>query len=675
MGFERRWRAWLRLFTPLLLLIAGPGHAADAGGWGDCDLGDLRIEADFPGARADACHRKAPDEVAVLIKPEAGDIIPAAWYAFRVIAKHERELTVQLVYGTAGHRYRPKVSDDGTAWRYLEDERVEVAPDGSAILRLQVGPQPLWVAGQELWPSSRYSAWLDRMGGRPGVTTARLGWSAQRRPIGMLQTDVGATRPQTVVFVGRQHPPEVPGAFAFQAFVETVLDDSDLSRRFRASHRVIAIPELNPDGVEMGHWRYNAAGVDINRDWGPFTQPETRLVRDLLASIERDPATRLALFLDFHATAQDVFYTQTDEQAVTPPLFEKRWLGRLQERMPDYAVNRSPVYRAGNPTAKTWVFESYGVPSATFETGRETPRDLVGRLGTEAARAMMETLLGDADSGTATTANGAMLAAGDGSFRFDSWAGPPLKVWYHTPAVVTANTPVLFVMHGVQRDADRYRNEWSALAEERGFILVAPEFDERQFPGARSYNLGNVLEGTGQPVPKERWSFSAIEPLFEVVRQMTGTRVTRYGLYGHSAGAQFVHRYLMFVPDARVGTAVAANAGWYTMPEQTVAFPYGLRGSGVTDTALRAALQRPLTILLGTADSDPNYPNLRRTPEAMKQGPHRLARGEAFVEAAAVAAAAANLKLAWKLERVEGVAHDNAGMAPRAAALFAAGAR
>ena len=649
----------------LAAVLAPAGEATD---WTSCDLGDLRIEADFPAARADGCFRQSADQVAVLVMPEAADINPSPWYAFRVTSDRQRHLKATLVYGTSKHRYWPKVSEDGVTWRRLAEDAVSVADDGrTATLRLDVGPQPLWVAGQEIWPSARHQAWLDGWRGKPGITVSQLGWSLQRRPIGMLQTDVGEVRPHTVVLVGRQHPPEVPGAFAFQAFVETVLDDSVLSRRFRAIHRVVAIPELNPDGVQMGYWRQNAGGMDINRDWGPFRQPETRLMRDLLASIEEDPHTRLSVFLDFHATQRDVFYTQEDEEPVTPSLFEKRWLGRLQERMPGYEVNRKAGHQAGYPTAKTWVFETYRVPSVTFEIGDETPRDLIAKLGVEAARAMMETLLEDAPPAAPATP---AMGAGNGTFTFDGWAGPPLEVWYHRPEAVAADTPILFVMHGVKRDADRYRDQWSALARQRGFILVVPAFDEERFPGARSYNLGNVFDESGKPVPREQRSFAALEPLFDTVRQMTGTQVTTYDLYGHSAGAQFVHRYLMYVPDARVDRAIAANAGWYTMPMRDVAFPYGLAGAGVDEAALRRALQRPMTILLGTADNDPQHENLRRTPEAQAQGPHRLARGESFVAAGRRAAADRGIAFGWMLRRVEGVVHDNAGMAGAAADLL-----
>lgn len=664
-----RWQAWL---LATVAALACPAYAQPAG-WSGCDLGDVRIEAGFPGGRADGCFRQTADDVAVLVMPESARINPSPWYAFRIASDAARQLNVTLVYGEGKHRYWPKLSHDGKTWQRLAEEQVHVAADGAtATLEIDTGPQPVWIAAQELWPSQRYTDWLARLSGQADVSVSLLGRSVMQQPISVLRTATAKTQAGSVVLVGRQHPPEVPGAFALQPFVETLLDDSELSRRFRQQFGLVVVPELNPDGVERGNWRQNAGGVDINRDWGPFTQPETRLMRDLLASLNRKQATRPRVFLDFHATREDVFYTRPDQDPVDPPLFERRWLGRLQERMPDYVVNRKPGHQVGYPTAKTWVNETYGIPAVTFEIGDETPRELITTLARQAALAMMETLLETPASLAATGGDAGLAAvpAGRGRFTFDGWSGPPILVWYQRPQVVTPQTPVLFVMHGVKRDAERYRDEWSAMADRGGFILVVPEFNDRQFPGAAGYNLGFVQDGAGRPRPRDKWSFSAIEPLFDAIRRMTGTTVDRYGLYGHSAGAQFVHRYVMFMPEARVGQAIVANAGWYTMPQKDVGFPYGLKGSGVSDDGLREALQRRMTILLGTRDTDEQHPNLRRTPEAMAQGANRVARGERFFDAAAAAARDLKVPFAWKLQQVEGVTHDNGGMATAAASLF-----
>lgn len=264
------------------------------------------------------------------------------------------------------------------------------------------------------------------------------------------------------------------------------------------------------------------------------------------------------------------------------------------------------------------------------------------------------------------------MKSGAGCFDF-THGGKTIPVWYFLPSSARPDTPVLFVMHGVKRDAERYRDEWLPHARKRGFILVTPEFSEKDFPGSDSYNSGNTVDEKGRPLPRAQWSFSFLEPVFDAVKKATGNRSERYSIYGHSAGAQFVHRYLYFMPEARVAHAVAANAGWWTLPDLAVDFPYGLRGSSVHAEGLKAMLQKPLVVLLGTADTDPNHVNLRRTPEAMAQGPYRYARGQFFYAAGQRQAKAMGVPLGWKLATAPDVAHVDKDMAPYAVEEFFGG--
>jgi pimeloyl-ACP methyl ester carboxylesterase len=250
-----------------------------------------------------------------------------------------------------------------------------------------------------------------------------------------------------------------------------------------------------------------------------------------------------------------------------------------------------------------------------------------------------------------------------GSFQFSGYAplrDRPLKVWYDAPSDVTT-AKVLVVMHGQSRTGEDYRNSWIAHARRAGALLVVPEFTEALYPGSDAYNLGNM-----EREPESRWSFSLIEPLFDHIRADTGNRSDGYYLYGHSAGAQFVHRFLLFKPN-RVKRAVAANAGWYTAPEPSVDFPYGLRGSPITDAGLRRALAAPLTVLLGENDTDTNDPDLRHSSEADRQGPHRLARGHFFFAAGRTTAGALGTPFGWTLQTVPGAVHSNGDMAAAAA--------
>ncbi|MFN3863497.1 MAG: hypothetical protein ACK4RT_04360 [Erythrobacter sp.] len=257
-----------------------------------------------------------------------------------------------------------------------------------------------------------------------------------------------------------------------------------------------------------------------------------------------------------------------------------------------------------------------------------------------------------------------------GRFVFTGWEGPDLPVYYQLPDRVTSTTPVVFVMHGVKRDADRYRDEWAGLAHQYGFIAVVPQFSEADFPGSRGYNTGYFSEQDGTPRPRTQWSFAAIEPLFDDVRQRFGTRVPRYSIYGHSAGGQFVHRFVLFMPEARIDEAISANAGWYTMPDLQTDFPYGLADAPVDKSALTRALGKRMTVLLGTADTNRQDPNLRKTPETDAQGLHRFARGQAFFARAQQAARVHGVALAWSMRTVPGVGHRNGQMAQAAAPLL-----
>jgi len=127
---------------------------------------------------------------------------------------------------------------------------------------------------------------------------------------------------------------------------------------------------------------------------------------------------------------------------------------------------------------------------------------------------------------------------------------------------------------------------------------------------------------------------------------------------------------VLFKPDARIKRAVAANAGWYTLPQYDVHFPYGLRGSGFDQHGLARVFSKDLIVLLGTSDNDPYHRSLRRTSEAMAQGSHRFERGQTFFAEAERAAVRNGLRLSWRVEFVPGVGHSNRGMSPAAAELL-----
>lgn len=250
------------------------------------------------------------------------------------------------------------------------------------------------------------------------------------------------------------------------------------------------------------------------------------------------------------------------------------------------------------------------------------------------------------------------LAPGSGVAIFEGLPGKRIQVYYHQPAAYRPDAPILMVMHGVNRNADWYRDAWRDLSERHGFLILAPEFDRAQFPGGRAYGRGNMRARGGDSLPQTEWAFNAVETLFDAARRWTGSTRADYLMFGHSAGAQFVHRMVTFMPQLRLDRAVAANAGWYTMPDSLQKYPYGLDGAGLKTAQLKTAFGRKMTVLLGEADDDPHHEYLHNSPPARRQGAHRYARGLAYYERARAAATRLDVPFAWALESVPAAGHS-----------------
>jgi len=262
-----------------------------------------------------------------------------------------------------------------------------------------------------------------------------------------------------------------------------------------------------------------------------------------------------------------------------------------------------------------------------------------------------------------------MLPTGRSSYPFPDPRGGDrhLTVHIHRPAAYSPASPILLVAHGRARNGADYRDYFVAESERRGFLVVAPEFAEAQYPNPYAYNYGNLCEASGKILPRGEWLFPVLEAVFRDARERAGSRRDRFFLFGHSAGSQLVHRLATFGWLDSIERAVAANAGSYTLPVRGEAFPFGLDGGPATsDDDLRRLFARPIIVQLGANDVDPNDAHLPREPGAMRQGPYRFARGRNYFETARREAERLGVRLAWRLSIVPGVAHSGQNMAPHA---------
>lgn len=262
--------------------------------------------------------------------------------------------------------------------------------------------------------------------------------------------------------------------------------------------------------------------------------------------------------------------------------------------------------------------------------------------------------------------------ANDLAWEHPALPGRPIILRSARPAHCTPEIPILFAHHGVLRNGDDYRNYWLPLVDEANLLVIVPEFTTEGFPRSPWYNFGNLHNDAGVPNPPEAWSFNTDATVFDLLRAQGLTARARYGMWGHSAGGQFVHRAISMGLTRRVAAAVTANAGTYSMPDLTVAYPYGLGGLGLAPAALRALLEFRLTVMAGTVDIDTTSEHFPKDPPAMAQGATRHARAHTYIATARAQAAALGTRCAWTIIDVTGVDHDGHRMSIAAAPILAA---
>ena len=388
--------------SPIVPTVSKPIEKQWKGIWA-FDDNTTFFSNDFDGARLNGAVKDSLDSYSILISAENSPINPSPWYGFKVWSSSPRDININFTYQNSRSRYYPKVSRDGINFQPLDtalftpinsgDEEFGMNAVSEMIsIKVAVNNEPLWITAQELYTSTLVKAWADTVAQKDYVNIGVLGKSKQGRDMPMLTIGNESSK-KAMMIISRQHPPEVTGFLAMKSFIETISGDSEQAASFRDQIVTYVIPLMNPDGVDNGHWRHNFGGIDLNRDWQNFNQPETSNVKRFMDG-KTNEGYEFVFGGDFHSTWDDIYYPL--DTAITGDkgkiIFD--WIERISTRLPQKATNIS----ASNTIASTMVSRNYfyvnhGMPAIVFELGDNTPRDFLKEKGKVAAEELMTLLM------------------------------------------------------------------------------------------------------------------------------------------------------------------------------------------------------------------------------------------------------------------------------------------
>ncbi|MCX7561900.1 alpha/beta hydrolase [Sulfitobacter sp. F26204] len=235
---------------------------------------------------------------------------------------------------------------------------------------------------------------------------------------------------------------------------------------------------------------------------------------------------------------------------------------------------------------------------------------------------------------------------------------------YDTKGEITY--PLIVLCHGTERWPANYRDNFAAFAQQHSAIVLAPLFPCNLFYVGDTENYKLLKMGD------IRFDLALLSMVDEVASRYR-LESHKFLLHGFSGGGHFSHRFLYTHPERLLGVSIGAP-GVVTLCDPTLEYPLGLKGM---DDFLGDKIKPdciadvPVQCVIGAADTETWEITVEKgdplfwTPGINETGRTRIDR----LRSLAGSLEGAGCKVRFDL--VEGVDHDEDGVAPAVQEFFA----
>ncbi len=156
-------------------------------------------------------------------------------------------------------------------WEVLENASYQYDPAKESMeITFKPEQDPFYIAWSLIYSPQHLRRFLGRIYLKHGVAVERIGSSVEDRPIYLVAVaDKEAIREgkPAVWIVAQQHGYEMGGGPICEGILDFLVSEDPLALEARRELIWKIVPMVNPDAMSRPWFRYNAHGIDLNRNW------------------------------------------------------------------------------------------------------------------------------------------------------------------------------------------------------------------------------------------------------------------------------------------------------------------------------------------------------------------------------------------------------------------------
>src|SRR6185295_9385414 len=153
------------------------------------------------------------------------------------------------------------ISKDGKNWTSI---KTELTSDHNIKVQIHMDSEKLFVASLEPYRISDLDKLIAEIKNNSNVRITTIGKTSQGRPLEIIRVG-NPNAPFRVFLRARAHGFETGGNWIVQGLIRSLLEKD--ASKYLKKYCVYILPMANKDAVANGKTRFNAQGMDLNREW------------------------------------------------------------------------------------------------------------------------------------------------------------------------------------------------------------------------------------------------------------------------------------------------------------------------------------------------------------------------------------------------------------------------